>query len=278
MMSDEDDEDEYNTSVSAADKCDDSRRPTDDSNDNDHDRYMGVWSPGVTAARHTTPGGRGTGASATVPLIRPSSSPEGASSCAGLIFGPPTARTSVTTTGARRERRSSVADMTDDSNGSEGSVDSGNNNSGNNVREHKDDDSLMAHGGLAVDDDRATSLSDDDGLPLTAADDAFAESGSGGQPGLAGSSAVGASLPPGAKRRGPRTTIKAKQLDTLKAAFAATPKPTRHIREQLARETGLNMRVIQVRTLYIRLVLELLRAICLAARSGFHFTRRYNDA
>ncbi|PWA22034.1 hypothetical protein CCH79_00010225, partial [Gambusia affinis] len=50
----------------------------------------------------------------------------------------------------------------------------------------------------------------------------------------------------GGKRRGPRTTIKAKQLETLKAAFAATPKPTRHIREQLAQETGLNMRVIQV--------------------------------
>ena len=51
----------------------------------------------------------------------------------------------------------------------------------------------------------------------------------------------------GAKRRGPRTTIKAKQLEVLKSAFAATPKPTRHIREQLAQETGLNMRVIQVR-------------------------------
>ena len=50
----------------------------------------------------------------------------------------------------------------------------------------------------------------------------------------------------GAKRRGPRTTIKAKQLETLKSAFAATPKPTRHIREQLAQNTGLNMRVIQV--------------------------------
>lgn len=51
---------------------------------------------------------------------------------------------------------------------------------------------------------------------------------------------------PGSKRRGPRTTIKAKQLEILKAAFNATPKPTRHIREQLASETGLNMRVIQV--------------------------------
>ncbi|ESO01083.1 hypothetical protein HELRODRAFT_82362 [Helobdella robusta] len=50
----------------------------------------------------------------------------------------------------------------------------------------------------------------------------------------------------GAKRRGPRTTIKAKQLETLKTAFASTPKPTRHIREQLAQDTGLNMRVIQV--------------------------------
>ena len=51
----------------------------------------------------------------------------------------------------------------------------------------------------------------------------------------------------GGKRRGPRTTIKAKQLETLKSAFNATPKPTRHIREQLAQDTGLNMRVIQVR-------------------------------
>nr|AGS83409.1 lhx1-5-1 [Schmidtea mediterranea] len=50
----------------------------------------------------------------------------------------------------------------------------------------------------------------------------------------------------GTKRRGPRTTIKAKQLDTLKAAFSATPKPTRHVREQLAQDTGLTMRVIQV--------------------------------
>lgn len=50
----------------------------------------------------------------------------------------------------------------------------------------------------------------------------------------------------GPKKRGPRTTIKTKQLEQLKAAFAATPKPTRHIREELARETGLAMRVIQV--------------------------------
>merc|ERR550532_230625 len=49
----------------------------------------------------------------------------------------------------------------------------------------------------------------------------------------------------GGKRRGPRTTIKAKQLEVLKTAFSQTPKPTRHIREQLAKETGLSMRVIQ---------------------------------
>ena len=52
--------------------------------------------------------------------------------------------------------------------------------------------------------------------------------------------------PGGTKRRGPRTTIKAKQLEILKVAFDQTPKPTRHIREQLAKDTGLPMRVIQV--------------------------------
>ena len=67
-----------------------------------------------------------------------------------------------------------------------------------------------------------------------------------GTPGADGSHGA-TSFVTGAKRRGPRTTIKAKQLDMLKSAFAATPKPTRHIREQLAQETGLNMRVIQVR-------------------------------
>ncbi len=56
----------------------------------------------------------------------------------------------------------------------------------------------------------------------------------------------------GGKRRGPRTTIKAKQLEVLKTAFSQTPKPTRHIREQLAKETGLSMRVIQVRKKYFK--------------------------
>lgn len=71
-------------------------------------------------------------------------------------------------------------------------------------------------------------------------------SGTGTGTGTSGTTAAGGNNQVGAKRRGPRTTIKAKQLETLKAAFAATPKPTRHIREQLAQETGLNMRVIQV--------------------------------
>lgn len=48
------------------------------------------------------------------------------------------------------------------------------------------------------------------------------------------------------KRRGPRTTIKAKQLEVLRNVFNQTPKPTRLMREQLAKETGLPMRVIQV--------------------------------
>ena len=48
------------------------------------------------------------------------------------------------------------------------------------------------------------------------------------------------------KRRGPRTNITAKQLEVLKNIFAQSPKPTRLMREQLARDTGLSMRVIQV--------------------------------
>ena len=51
-------------------------------------------------------------------------------------------------------------------------------------------------------------------------------------------------------------TPKAKQLETLKNAFEQTPKPSRLLREQLARDTGLPMRVIQV--LY-----------CLAVSGGF---------
>ena len=52
--------------------------------------------------------------------------------------------------------------------------------------------------------------------------------------------------PGGTKRRGPRTTIKAKQLETLKVAYNNSPKPARHVREQLSHDTGLDMRVVQV--------------------------------
>ncbi|XP_035291429.1 LIM/homeobox protein Lhx3-like, partial [Anguilla anguilla] len=43
----------------------------------------------------------------------------------------------------------------------------------------------------------------------------------------------------------PRTTITAKQLETLKIAYNNSPKPARHVREQLSSETGLDMRVVQ---------------------------------
>jgi len=49
------------------------------------------------------------------------------------------------------------------------------------------------------------------------------------------------------RRRGPRTTIKTTQLKALTSTFHSTPKPARHVREQLARQTGLSMRVIQVK-------------------------------
>ncbi|VDN60407.1 unnamed protein product [Dracunculus medinensis] len=44
----------------------------------------------------------------------------------------------------------------------------------------------------------------------------------------------------------PRTTISAKSLETLKQAYQTSSKPARHIREQLAADTGLDMRVVQV--------------------------------
>lgn len=44
----------------------------------------------------------------------------------------------------------------------------------------------------------------------------------------------------------PRTTISQKQLEVLKDAYNISSKPARHIRESLAIETGLDMRVVQV--------------------------------
>ena len=53
-----------------------------------------------------------------------------------------------------------------------------------------------------------------------------------------------ASIESSSKR--PRTTITAKQLETLKIAYNNSPKPARHVREQLSHDTGLDMRVVQV--------------------------------
>ena len=83
--------------------------------------------------------------------------------------------------------------------------------------------------------------------PASAADGSSTPDPDGSSHAAAGAAVAGG----GTKRRGPRTTIKAKQLEMLKSAFAATPKPTRHIREQLAHDTGLNMRVIQARTVHL---------------------------
>ncbi|KAI6173767.1 hypothetical protein M3Y98_01117700 [Aphelenchoides besseyi] len=44
----------------------------------------------------------------------------------------------------------------------------------------------------------------------------------------------------------PRTTISARSLEVLKQAYQASSKPARHVREQLAAETNLDMRVVQV--------------------------------
>lgn len=49
-----------------------------------------------------------------------------------------------------------------------------------------------------------------------------------------------------ASSKRPRTTITAKQLETLKIAYNTSPKPARHVREQLSHDTGLDMRVVQV--------------------------------
>lgn len=43
-----------------------------------------------------------------------------------------------------------------------------------------------------------------------------------------------------------RTFISTSQLSSLKLAYCATPKPTLHERERIAKETGLDMRVVQV--------------------------------
>ena len=58
------------------------------------------------------------------------------------------------------------------------------------------------------------------------------------------------------KKRGPKTTIKAKQLEVLKAAFSQMCKPTRSVREKLTEETGLSVRVIQVKKIKVMFISE----------------------
>lgn len=53
------------------------------------------------------------------------------------------------------------------------------------------------------------------------------------------------SLDGGSKR--PRTSISAKQLETLKSAYNCSSKPARHVREELSSKTGLDLRVVQVK-------------------------------
>lgn len=53
------------------------------------------------------------------------------------------------------------------------------------------------------------------------------------------------SLTDGNQKR-PRTTITAKQLEVLRQHYLVSSKPSRHTREQIAAETGLDMRVVQV--------------------------------
>ncbi|CAL4096230.1 unnamed protein product, partial [Meganyctiphanes norvegica] len=49
-----------------------------------------------------------------------------------------------------------------------------------------------------------------------------------------------------ATNKRPRTNINARQLEQLKIAYKTSPKPPRHIREQLSETLGLDMRVVQV--------------------------------
>lgn len=51
-------------------------------------------------------------------------------------------------------------------------------------------------------------------------------------------------------RRGPkrpRTILNTQQRRAFKASFEVSPKPCRKVRENLAKETGLSLRIVQVR-------------------------------
>ena len=51
----------------------------------------------------------------------------------------------------------------------------------------------------------------------------------------------------GKRKRGPKTTIKPPQLEILKTCFDQNPKPSPKIFGELAQDTGLTKRVIQVK-------------------------------
>jgi hypothetical protein len=62
----------------------------------------------------------------------------------------------------------------------------------------------------------------------------------------------------GKRKRGPKTTIKPPQLEILKTCFDQNPKPSPKIFGELAQDTGLTKRVIQVNIeMYIYLVFSL---------------------
>lgn len=62
-------------------------------------------------------------------------------------------------------------------------------------------------------------------------------------------------------RRGPkrpRTILTTQQRRAFKASFELSPKPCRKVRESLAKDTGLSVRIVQVRTIMfgIRMAFE----------------------
>ena len=78
-----------------------------------------------------------------------------------------------------------------------------------------------------------------------------------------------------ASSKRPRTTITAKQLEILKSAYKNSSKPARHIREQLSKDTGLDMRVVQVwfqnrRAKEKRLKKDAGRRLAVASNSQFY--------
>lgn len=60
-------------------------------------------------------------------------------------------------------------------------------------------------------------------------------------------------------RRGPkrpRTILTTQQRRAFKASFELSPKPCRKVRESLAKDTGLSVRIVQVSVFGIRMAFE----------------------